>query len=337
MAANAFTDIEDFNQWLAERHMNGFWNSPRVTEEVKACLWKWDDVSRALDISRELVPMDTVAMRTIQLRNPGLGVGMTKTLHFSVQSLAPGERTKAHRNLVSETRFVLKASPGAIFVVDGEAFPMEPGDLITTPNWSWHDHYNGGDEPAVWIDCMDTRLVATMGKSMNEPFPQMHQPVEKPASFSERTLGHAKLAGTTEARQTAPLRYRWADTQAAMDALRESETEGDPSDGVRLAYTNPLDGGPTYPTYSCEIQLLQPSGKARTHRHNSTTIYHVFRGSGSTTIEDERFTWSQGDILVVPPWAWHAHENAQSQDAILFSITDQPAVATLGLYREEQR
>jgi len=41
--------------------------------------------------------------------------------------------------------------------------------------------------------------------------------------------------------------------------------------------------------------------------------------------------------LVVPPWSWHAHENTQSQDAILFSITDQPAVAALGLYREEQQ
>jgi gentisate 1,2-dioxygenase len=337
VAAEQFTDLEDFNQWLADRHMNGFWNSPRVAEDVKACLWKWDDVSRALDTSRELVPMDTVAMRTIQLRNPGLGVGMTKTLHFSVQSLAPGERTKAHRNLVSETRFVLKAKPGAIFIVDGEAFPMAPGDLITTPNWSWHDHYNGSDEPAVWIDCMDTRLVSTLGKSMNEPFPQLHQPVEKPAGYSARTLGHAKTAATMTERKAAPYQYPWADTQAAMDALRESEVEGDPADGFRLAFTNPLDGGPTYPTYSCEVQQLPSTWKGQAHRHNSTTIYHVFRGSGTTTIDDERFEWAQGDIFVVPPWVWHTHENAQSQDAILFSITDQPAVAALGLYREEQQ
>ena len=337
MAADAFADLEHFNQWLAERHMTGFWNSPRATDEVKPCLWKWDDVSRALESSRELVPMDMVNMRTIQLHNPGLGIGMTKTLHFSIQSLAPGERTKAHRNLVSETRFVLKASPGAIFVVDGEAFPMAPGDLITTPNWSWHDHYNGSDEPAVWIDCMDTRLVAALGKSMNEPFPETHQPIEKPDGYSVRTVGHAKPMPTLGERKTAPFQYRWADTQAAIEALRESETDGDLSDGIRLAYTNPLDGGSTYPTYSCEIQLLPQTWKGQAHRHNSTTIYHAFRGSGSTVVEDERFEWSQGDIFVVPPWAWHTHENRLNDDAILFSITDQPAVTALGLYREEQR
>ncbi|HEY3116760.1 MAG TPA: cupin domain-containing protein, partial [Chloroflexota bacterium] len=71
------------------------------------------------------------------------------------------------------------------------------------------------------------------------------------------------------------------------------------------------------------------------HRHNCTTIYHAFRGSGVTQVGDERIEWSQGDILVVPPWTWHHHENRANQDSILYSITDRPALATLGLFREE--
>jgi gentisate 1,2-dioxygenase len=34
-------------------------------------------------------------------------------------------------------------------VIDGDWVPMEPGDLILTPRWSWHGHVHpGGGEPA---------------------------------------------------------------------------------------------------------------------------------------------------------------------------------------------
>lgn len=364
MTTGSFGSLDDLNQWLAARHMTGFWNSPRASDEVKPHLWKWDEISRGLLGAAELVPMEMVAMRTIQLHNPGLGVGMTRTLHFSVQCLMPGERTKAHRNLVNESRFVLKAPAEAGFVVDGEAFPMEPGDLITTPNWSWHDHYNLGDEPAIWLDGMDTRLVNTLGKGLNERYEEEHQPVVRPAGYAERTLGRTRAGVAPSAlpepalRQaqgeraahgepvephaqperlasTAPYRYRWQDTYSTLVTLKESEVEGDPCDGIHLTLTHPVNGGPTFPTYACEVSLLGARVKGRSHRHNSTTIYHAFRGEGVTIVESERLEWSEGDVFVVPPWSWHEHENPSRQDSILYSITDRPAAAALGLYREE--
>lgn len=335
MTTTDFDKVEDLEQFLADRHMNGFWNSPRATEEVRPCLWKWPDIYRGLVNAAALVPMDRVAMRTIQLRNPGLDVGMTKTLHFSVQILQPGERTKAHRNLVGETRFVVKAPRGAVFIVDGEPFPMEEGDLISTPNWSWHDHYNGGDEPAIWLDGMDTRLVAALGKPLNEPFPELHQPVEKPEGYTLSTLGHAKPAWLTKDRDKTPFQYKWSETAATLNALRATETEIDPFDGIHLTYTNPLNGGPTFPTYSCEIQMLPPSFEGVQHRHNSTTLYHAFRGDGATVVNGERIEWSQGDIFVVPPWIDHQHLNPSQHDSILYSITDKPSLTALGLYLEE--
>jgi peptide/nickel transport system substrate-binding protein len=44
---------------------------------------------------------------------------------------------------------------------------------------------------------------------------------------------------------------------------------------------------------------------------------------------------SQGDIFVIPPWAWHSHENKSDGDSILYSMNDWPALKALGLYREE--
>ena len=118
-----------------------------------------------------------------------------------------------------------------------------------------------------------------------------------------------------------------------MEALKENV--GDPCDGVLLEYSNPQTGGPTLPTFSCRIQLLRPKEKTRTHRHTSTTVYYAFRGRGISKVSSNEFNWDQTDIFVVPSWQWHSHANTAGEDAILFSITDQPASEALGLYREE--
>lgn len=329
-------ELEDFNRWLGERNMGGMWTMPRGGgEEVKPCLWKWDDVHQALMTAADLVPMDMVAMRTVQLKNPGMSRWLSNTLHFSVQCLMPGERTKAHRNLVSETRFVLQAPEEAEFIVDGESFPMQRGDLVTTPNWSWHDHHNGGDKPAIWLDGMDTRMVS-IGKGLNEPHPTPQQRVEHATGHFNALAGEAQPLWMEREQPTPPHRYQWEDTAASLKALQESESEGHPCDGLHLTFTNPIQGGPTLPTYACEVSLFTPRQVAKAHRHISTTIYHVFQGSGVTTIGEERFEWSQGDIFLVPPWAWHHHENVLGEDAILYSINDWPAMKALGLYREER-
>jgi len=37
----------------------------------------------------------------------------------------------------------------------------------------------------------------------------------------------------------------------------------------------------------------------------------------------------------VPVWHAHRHQNSSSDEAILFSMSDAPALKALGLYREE--
>jgi len=34
---------------------------------------------------------------------------------------------------------------------------MYPGDLVLTPNWTWHDHANDTDEPMIWLDGLTPR------------------------------------------------------------------------------------------------------------------------------------------------------------------------------------
>jgi len=88
-------------------------------------------------------------------------------------------------------------------------------------------------------------------------------------------------------------------------------------------------------TIQCAVQLLPADEKTESHRHTSTVMYHVFRGQGMTEIGEQRFEWRQGDTFVVPLWHAHRHMNTSSDDAILFSMNDAPALKALGLYREE--
>ena len=88
-------------------------------------------------------------------------------------------------------------------------------------------------------------------------------------------------------------------------------------------------------TIQCAVQLLPAKQETKSHRHTSTVMYHVFRGSGATQIGERQFEWQQGDTFVVPLWHVHRHRNASSEEAILFSMSDAPALKALDLYREE--
>ena len=48
---------------------------------------------------------------------------------------------------------------------EGERFSMEEGDLILTPNWSWHDHFNGSKQPIIWLEGLDGPLIQSLNVS----------------------------------------------------------------------------------------------------------------------------------------------------------------------------
>ena len=333
MIEQPIADAAALDGWLAARHMQGHWKHMARGPEPKPYLWRWEDIYAGLMKATEVVPMSDPPRRTIQLKNPSLGDRMTNTIHISVQCVMPGEVATAHRHNAAAIRFVVKGVEGAFTVVEGEAIPMLDGDLITTPNWTWHDHYNDGDGPVVWLDGLDIRLVS-LAKMFQEPFSEDRQPITKPSGFSGKTMGHVRPGWLESEHRTPPFRYAWSDTQDAVDALKATEAE-DECDGIYLTYRHPLDGGPTLPTFACDLQVLRPRRSLKAHRHSCTTIYHAFRGDGQTDIEGERFDWKQGDIFVVPPWNWHQHTNTSSGESILFAMTDRPAMEALDIYRVE--
>lgn len=325
--------LAELDQWLAERNLTGFWNRPHGGGALKPHLWKWPDVYEGIQRAIDIVPMGKTGRRVVQPQNPSVRLGMSNTIHLAVQAVVPGEIAKAHRHVAAAIRYVIQGSPACFTVVEGERFAMEEGDLITTPNWTWHDHFNAADAPVIWVDGLDARLITYLNANLFEDFPADQQPIEKPDGYSLTASGMVRPKWMRTALPTPPFRYSGKETRATLNSLKEAG--GDPYDGIHLQYVNPLTGGPTLPTFGCEVQLILPQQTTRPHRHMSTAVYFVSEGQGSTTIGNEVFQWSTGDFFLIPPWQRHAHANRTDRDAILFSVNDAPAMQALGIYREE--
>jgi gentisate 1,2-dioxygenase len=342
--------LRELDQKLRALSVEGLWSPASEADmatyskdphtSVLPHVWKWPALYEAIQTVANMHGLDGKAeRRVLRLINPAYKDQhnrrqrtTTHTMLMTLQLLKPGEVAHDHRHNFAAFRFILKGS-GAYTVVEGEKIPMQEGDLILTPSMTWHGHRNG-DEPVVWLDGLDNPLLFLLQAITWEAFLDGLQPMKPVSELTAPRVGATRPVWEkiTE-RPTYTLHYKWQDTWENLQRL--SDGPGSPFDGVALEYVSP-DGGHTMPTLSCGIQMLRPGEITQTHRHNCSTVYHAFRGSGATIIDGQKFEWEQGDCFVVPLWSWHSHRNASQADpAVLFSVSDRPVMEALKLYREE--
>ncbi|HEX9880460.1 MAG TPA: cupin domain-containing protein, partial [Candidatus Binatia bacterium] len=297
-------------------------------------IWKWDDVYGMLKRAGEVMNLDDAGRRTLRLINPGLKDRhfTTHTIHLSIQYVKPGEHAGAHRHTMAAFRFVIMGH-GAYTTVNGRQCVMEEGDLILTPQMTWHDHSGGEDGAIVWLDGLDFPLVQSLNQLVFESYGKPVQAIQQSSEQVAPLFRYPRPAGACAGDF---FHYKWPDTEAALRARVKSSPAPDPFDGYPVEFRNPATGGPTLPTLQCALQLLKPGQETQVHRHTSTVIYHAFKGRGSTLVGDRRYDWARGDSFVVPVWYAHGHRNGSAKDdAMLFSVSDGPVLKSLGLYREE--
>jgi gentisate 1,2-dioxygenase len=260
---------------------------------------------------------------------------------MSIQLVKPGERAECHRHTAAALRFVVEADGTGYTNVEGEQMLMEPGDLVLTPHWTWHDHFNCGQKNLVWLDVLDAQLTSYLDANFHENFAEgPAQPIVKPDGFGRQQYGAIRPRLANPSNAALPYNYKWRDTERALKEIAASGHR-DAHDGVLLEYSHPITGGPTMPTIGCWVQMIPPGESTKPHRHTSSTIYHVVQGSGITTVgqkkgDGKQLSWGAHDCFFVPSWNWHSFENKSSKEpAIVFSVTDRPVLESLGLFREE--
>jgi gentisate 1,2-dioxygenase len=310
-------------------------------------LWKWNDVRPLLLQAGVDIPLAESDRRVMILSNPGVFPRhhSTNTLYVSCSIYNAHEKAAVHRHTPNASRFVLEGA-GGYTIIEGEKCAMSRGDLIITPNGTWHDHGNEGDQPVMWIDVLDLPLVEQLGSSFFEfdfkegGKPAQYQSVTEPTEHSGNIYGAGGMRPTflphvRGLSQGSPMFvYRWKDAAAALERMRGYE--GSPHDGLILEYVNPVTGEPVTLTMSFSVQLLRPGQALRRHRHTSSSFYCCLKGRGRTIVDGKALDWGENDLFVVPTWAWHEHVNLDPKgDAVLYCVSDEPVMRKLGLYREE--
>lgn len=301
--------------------------------------WSYEDVRRELFLAGDLVPPEDAERRILVMANPGLGgrPATTSTIFTDMQLVLPGEETNIHRHTPSAIRFMMEGK-GSYAMAGGERNSQARGDLVLGPSWGWHSHGNTGDDAAVWFDALDIPLVKMLDASFFEGYGEGAFRDNRPDEVSLNAYGNVGVAPTWNRAQSAAtplLKYSWTDTHAALMALPDENAS--PFDDMILEYVNPLNGGSIMPTLSCYLQRIRPGHRTQSHRHTSSTVYVGAEGAGTIEIGDQSFDWKAGDVISLPSWCWHAHQNrSDTDDAFLFSVSDVPTLKALGLYREER-
>lgn len=334
-------ELQSYYAELRSQHVKPAWigvhQTDKPTTRVVPYVWHWRDLRPQVMRAAQLIGTDQAERRVLRMTNPGLDESASNTMVANIQIVLPGEIARAHRHTGAALRFIIEGNGGST-VVNGVRIPMYPGDLVLTPNWTWHDHINDTAEPMIWLDGLDTPLVRMLEAGFYEQFGQDRQQVDPDCDRSLMNTGFGGLRPSREPASSprySPLwHYPLSQAVAALERLSADE-QASPFDGAIIEYTNPLTGGSVMPTIGCYIQRLRPGEHTRAHRHVCCTNYHVIEGSGYSLVGDQRLAWDDKDVFTVPTWTTHEHVNTGDRPAYLFSFTDAPAMKALDLYREE--
>lgn len=348
MATTRFTspdsDLSLLYSDFAREDVQPLWTQagllPATPNGLRPHLWRGKTLRDLAARAGDLVGIDRGGdRRVISLSHPGLG-GLpfaTHTLWGALQYLRPGELAPAHRHSPAALRFVLEGG-GVCTLVNGDPLVMEPGDLVLTPSYTWHEHHNPGDRPMIWFDGLDLPLVRNLDAVFFEEGPDELSPYDAaPRSVSEDHYGTAGVQPLQPALHNvqAPasgihsrlLAYRWADTDTALTRLLRGGDEG----YAAVRFTDPATGRDVMPTLRAELHRIEAGARTPATRTVGSSIRVVYRGTGSSMIDGVRYTWREGDILVVPSWA--AADHTADTDADIFVLSDGPVIEAIGLGR----
>ena len=303
-------------------------------------LWCYEDVRPFLLESGEIISAKEAERRVLILENPALR-GEAKTadsLYAGLQLILPGEVAPAHRHTQSALRFIVEGE-GAFTAVDGERAYMNPGDLILTPSWSWHDHGHEGKGPMVWLDGLDIPQVQFYGATFGEGYDADTFKSETPPGTCNAWYGaNLRAVDDLPEKPYSPLFcYPFSQSGPALEKLQKS-SKPNPWLGYKMEYHNPMDGGPVMPTLSAFLHGMPKQFISQPYQTTEHQVFSVKEGSGRTWIgegEDQiEISWKPKDHFFVPGWYRYSHQI--ENDSVLFSFSDQGSQQKLGIWREKQ-
>jgi gentisate 1,2-dioxygenase len=294
-------------------------------------LWSWEKIRPLIAGAIKVASPEAIERRVLQLIPPGDDDfewrQTTRTICTNLQILLPGETARPHRHSMNALRFVLEGA-GAITVVDGKPCPMEEGDLVLTPAWTWHEHVHRGRAPIIWLDALDVPLHHYMGTGAFQPGPVAGMPETMPDDAFAVANVVPDVAYATTA-YSPVFCYPYAATVAAV-AKAPPARDG----SRRVRYVNPLTGGTAMELIDCFLVQLDPGQSTLPFRTNANSVCCVVEGAGESLVGNDNVAWRRRDIFTLPQGNRIVHKSTGGT-ARLFVVSDRDIYARLGLLKEE--
>jgi len=231
-------------------------------------VWHWGELHPHILKAAQVVPIEFTERRSFLFMNPGLGgdLKVTNTMRSAYSFYNPGDIAAVHLHTPNASRLILE-SGGGYTTVEGERCVTARGDLILTPNGTWHNHGNDGDRTMIWMDILDTPLMEVLDvvwirHDYEEAADQSNsgRQVKKREQTAKSGLSHS-LYGSGgflpqfvshqrgSGQNTSPLFvYKGEETCEVLNRLREQD--GSPYDGIIIEFVNPANGKSVLPTLS---------------------------------------------------------------------------------------
>lgn len=335
---------------FAAENLNPLWTQlgdlmpEQPRPQAKPHVWRWDVLYPLAQRSGDLVPVGRGGeRRAIALANPGLGGApyATATLWAAIQYLGPRETAPEHRHSQNAFRFIIEGE-GVWTVVNGDPVAMRRGDFLLTPGWNFHGHYNESGAPMAWIDGLDIPFVHYTDTSFFEFGSERVTDEATPRiSRAERLWaypGLRPLSGLDPHTNSPIAAYRWEYTDKALTEQLLLEDEGQPATvepgHAAVRYTNPTTGGDVMPTLRAEFHRLRPGAATRPRREVGSSVWQVFEGQGTVSLDGVEQRLSKGDLFVVPSWtSWSLRNDEPEESLDLFQFSDAPIIERLHFHR----
>ena len=293
--------------------------------------WSWRELRPLLEQAMRLTSPHVVERRVLSLVTPHPRTqedeATVRTLSAAIQMLLPKERARPHRHTMNALRFVLEGR-GATTLVDGKACPMEEGDLILTPAWTWHEHVHEGTDPVIWLDVLDVPLHLWLGAVEFQPGPINDQPF----TLADEAFASPNLVPVIDGYpwpHSPVFRYPYADAVKAVASAPMA-----PDGSRRVRYANPLNGQSAMCLLDATLLQIDAGRQTAGFKTNSNAVCCVVEGEGETRVGAQTVKWRAKDIFSLPQHNVVQHL-AMSSPARLLVVSDRDAFQRLGLLKEQ--
>lgn len=283
----------------------------RPTQRTKTTVWQYKDIRENLILSSKVVPIESAQRRVMVLSNPGFGENAIRTtacLYGGIQLILPGERAPNHKHSHTATRLIIEGE-GGIAIIDGKEHKMNKGDLIITPPWFWHEHFNTKDSPVLWLDILDLPIV------------------------EEFDISFGEIEETGNENQPLPcqtFRFPWEETKENLLNLGKNIEIGK---SVRINYVDPKTHQSAVKTIGLSALMVRPNETIEIQESYVSSIMHIIEGHISIKVNEESYEVKASDTLSVPRYANVTLTNQSNTHVFIFIADDSHTLTNLGIFQ----